>query len=183
MCLNDRQTLFNSESEHEHEHEYDAAASYHLYGPRPSGRCPMDCCSEDYNGNSNSCIGDYEIDFYRIESSIDLRTTCMIRNIPNKYTQSMLVDMINETHHGTFDFIYLRMDFKNKCNVGYAFINFIEPSSIVSFAKRVLGKRWPRFNSDKICHLSYARIQGKQALMEKFRHSKYFWSAKTHTCL
>ncbi|PJF19662.1 hypothetical protein PSACC_00533 [Paramicrosporidium saccamoebae] len=59
------------------------------------------------------------------------------------------------------------MDFKNKCNVGYAFINFVEPASIVTFAQRVLGKRWPRFNSDKICHLSYARIQGKLALLEK----------------
>lgn len=84
----------------------------------------------------------------------------------------MLIDMINETHYGTYDFIYLRMDFKNKCNVGYAFINFIEPSNIITFARRVMGKRWPRFNSDKICQLTYARIQGKGALLEKFRHSK-----------
>lgn len=117
--------------------------------------------------------GEFEIDFSKIESELDIRTTCMIRNIPNKYTQIMLIEMINETHYGTYDFIYLRMDFKNKCNVGYAFINFIEPTSIISFARRVLGKRWPRFNSDKICHLSYARIQGKLALVEKFRHSKY----------
>jgi hypothetical protein len=115
---------------------------------------------------------EFDIDFTKIESDADTRTTCMIRNIPNKYTQTMLIDMINETHFGLFDFIYLRMDFKNKCNVGYAFINFVEPQSIVSFARRVLGKRWPRFNSDKICHLTYARIQGKVALVEKFRHSK-----------
>lgn len=30
---------------------------------------------------------DYEIDFSRIKSGQDTRTTCMIRNIPNKYTQ------------------------------------------------------------------------------------------------
>lgn len=85
----------------------------------------------------------------------------------------MLIDMINETHYGQYDFVYLRMDFRNRCNVGYAFINFIDASSIISFGERVMGKRWPRFNSDKICHLSYARIQGKTALLDKFRHSRY----------
>lgn len=96
----------------------------------------------------------------------------MIRNIPNKYTQQMLIDLIDESHADRYDFIYLRMDFKNKCNVGYAFINFLHPSDVLSFAKRMLGHRWPRFNSEKICELSWARIQGKFALMDKFKHSR-----------
>ncbi|KAF9181804.1 hypothetical protein BGZ51_005168 [Haplosporangium sp. Z 767] len=101
----------------------------------------------------------------------DKRTTFMIRNIPNKYTQSMLLDCINETHFGKFDFLYLRMDFKNKCNVGYAFINFINTDVVASFIKEHVGKKWSRFNSDKICSLSYATIQGRQALIDKFRNS------------
>lgn len=115
---------------------------------------------------------DYTLHLERIISSADRRTTCMIKNIPNKYTQAMLIDMINETHWGAYDFIYLRMDFKNRCNVGYAFVNFIDPLSIATFAQRVMGRKWPRFNSDKICQVTYARIQGKAALLEKFRHSK-----------
>lgn len=39
----------------------------------------------------------------------------------------MLIDFLNETHMQMYDFVYLRMDFKNRCNVGYAFINFVEP--------------------------------------------------------
>ncbi|GJJ75723.1 hypothetical protein EMPS_08081 [Entomortierella parvispora] len=102
---------------------------------------------------------------------VDKRTTYMIRNIPNKYTQEMLLECINETHFGKFDFLYLRMDFKNKCNVGYAFINFINTDVIGSFIESHVGKKWSRFNSDKICSLSYANIQGRQALVEKFRNS------------
>ncbi|KAI7884688.1 hypothetical protein K492DRAFT_204584 [Lichtheimia hyalospora FSU 10163] len=107
----------------------------------------------------------------RVIDGSDTRTTFMIRNIPNKYTQQMLKESIDATHHGTYDFLYLRIDFQNKCNVGYAFINFINVKSVISFAQERVGKRWSRFNSEKRCSLSYANIQGKDALVDKFRNS------------
>jgi hypothetical protein len=55
----------------------------------------------------------------------DNRTTLMIKNIPNKYTQKMLLATIDAEFRGTYDFFYLPIDFKNKCNVGYAFINLV----------------------------------------------------------
>ncbi|KAJ3300403.1 hypothetical protein HK104_000917 [Borealophlyctis nickersoniae] len=121
-----------------------------------------------------------ELNIYDIVMGKDKRTTFMIRNIPNKYTQQMLLDFINETHKGEYDFFYLRMDFKNRCNVGYAFINFTGPSAIVSFAERAVGKRWSKFNSDKVCTLSYANIQGKQALIDKFRNSSVMLEHPTY---
>ncbi|CAG8536674.1 6570_t:CDS:10 [Ambispora gerdemannii] len=63
----------------------------------------------------------------------DGRTTFMIRNIPNKYTQRMLLETLDATHKGQYDFIYLRIDFKNRCNVGYAFINFVDTNAVLSF--------------------------------------------------
>lgn len=98
---------------------------------------------------------------------------------------------------------------QNKCNVGYAFINMVDPSHIVplyevcfllncilvhstsvflpvlcvdyrslayfdriSLSWQTLnGKKWEKFNSEKVASLAYARIQGKAALVAHFQNS------------
>jgi len=113
----------------------------------------------------------YQLDLDRIMRGEDPRTTLMIKNIPNKYTSKMLLAAIDEHHKGTYDFIYLPIDFKNKCNVGYAFINMMSPTRIVPFYKAFNGKKWEKFNSEKVASLAYARIQGKSALVAHFQNS------------
>lgn len=113
----------------------------------------------------------YELDIDRIMRGEDNRTTLMIKNIPNKYTSKMLMAAIDERHPGTYDFIYLPIDFKNKCNVGYAFINMKDPSLIVPFYQAFNGKKWEKFNSEKVASLAYARIQGIAALIAHFQNS------------
>ena len=70
-----------------------------------------------------------------------------------------------------FDFFYLPIDFKNKCNVGYAFINMVRPEYIPPLVEELHGKKWPKFNSEKICNVAYGRIQGKSALVQHFQNS------------
>uniref|UniRef100_A0A6N2LKL3 RRM domain-containing protein n=1 Tax=Salix viminalis TaxID=40686 RepID=A0A6N2LKL3_SALVM len=86
----------------------------------------------------------YELDVDCILRGGDIRTTLMIKNIPNKY---------------------------NKCNVGYAFINMTDPQQIIPFHKAFNGKKWEKFNSEKVASLAYARIQGKTALIAHFQNS------------
>jgi len=107
----------------------------------------------------------------RVLRGMDPRTTLMIRNIPNKYTQKMLLATIDAELKGTYDFFYLPIDFKNKCNVGYAFINLVDTESILRFYDRFNDVRWERFNSEKVASITYARIQGKEALVSHFRNS------------
>eukprot|EP01017_Pseudomicrothorax_dubius_P035042 TRINITY_DN4863_c0_g2_i2.p1 TRINITY_DN4863_c0_g2~~TRINITY_DN4863_c0_g2_i2.p1 ORF type:complete len:218 (+),score=54.48 TRINITY_DN4863_c0_g2_i2:187-840(+) len=111
----------------------------------------------------------FEIDLNRIESNE--KTTLMIKNIPNKYNQNLLLQALERSHKGKFDFFYLPIDFKNKCNVGYAFINFIDTRFIRPFCEEFAGKRWEKFNSEKICEIKYARIQGRDALIQHFKYS------------
>lgn len=94
-----------------------------------------------------------------------------MRNIPNKYNQQMLLEEVNVSHEGTYDFFYLPIDFKNRCNVGYCFINFLDPKHIPPFVNAFNGQRWKSFNSEKVCAVSFARIQGKQAMVARFQNS------------
>ncbi|KFY15247.1 hypothetical protein V492_02134 [Pseudogymnoascus sp. VKM F-4246] len=120
----------------------------------------------------SSAVGQHNVvDVERIRQGLDVRTTIMLRNIPNKIDQQMLKGIIDETSLGFYDFMYLRIDFANNCNVGYAFINFEDPWNIIDFVEARAGQRWNRYNSDKVAEVSYATIQGKDCLVQKFRNS------------
>ncbi|CAI9782123.1 unnamed protein product [Fraxinus pennsylvanica] len=123
------------------------------------------------NGNQIDNWNQFQLDLDKIRSGEDTRTTLMIKNIPNKYTAKMLLATIDEHHKNTYDFLYLPIDFKNKCNVGYAFINMLSPSQIISFYEAFNGKKWEKFNSEKVACLAYARIQGTAALVAHFQNS------------
>lgn len=111
------------------------------------------------------------VDVNKIREGTDVRTTIMLRNIPNKVDQAMLKSIIDESSWGKYDFMYLRIDFANDCNVGYAFINFVDPLDIIDFVNARGNQRWNCFKSDKVAEISYATIQGKDCLVQKFRNS------------
>lgn len=92
------------------------------------------------------------------------KTTVMLRNIPNKYSREMLVRELNKHFRGQFDFVYLPIDFKNKCNVGYGFINFRGAAARRQFVDRFDGaevcKCLPGLNSRKVVEVTPARVHG-----------------------
>ncbi|KAJ5205612.1 RNA recognition motif 2 [Penicillium cf. griseofulvum] len=107
----------------------------------------------------------------RIIDGLDVRSTVMIRNIPNKITADQLKMILDESSFGKYDFLYLRMDFTHRCNVGYAFMNFGDPIDILTLIHAREGKSWPDCISSKRTEISYATLQGKDTLISKFRNS------------
>merc|ERR1719230_2318430 len=62
--------------------------------------------------------------------------TVMIRQIPRHYTQLMfLAEMSCCGFKGLVDFMYFPFDRKKRTNVGYGFVNFIEPQHAWAFAQ------------------------------------------------
>jgi hypothetical protein len=114
---------------------------------------------------------DSKVDIETIELGQDCRTTVMIRNIPNKIDAALFKTILDEHVFGRYDFSYLRIDFTNNCNVGYAFVNFKNPKDIIGLYKGLVGQPWEVFSSDKIADICYATNQGLGTCIEKFRNS------------
>lgn len=100
-------------------------------------------------------------------------TTVMLRNIPNRYTQSMLTALLDEHNFKpNYDFVYLPMDFRNGVNLGYAFVNLLSHEEALRFMETFQGfSRW-FFDSAKVCEVSWAHPhQGLHEHVERYRNS------------
>jgi len=121
------------------------------------------------------------IDFNRILHSYktnDLeilrQTTLMIKNIPMKFSQNDMLNIINEQSRGKYDFFYLPIDIKTKFNMGFAFINMTSPIFILDFYLEFNCCRWidkiQYCNSQKYCEIVYANMQGIQECHKELKN-------------
>lgn len=99
-------------------------------------------------------------------------TTLMVRNIPNKYSQRMVLGVIHKHgFKGTFDFLYVPSDFATRVNVGYCFVNFTSPKYAQEFAKVFHRMHLNGFKSKKLVQISLGTTQGFDANIKKFEDS------------
>lgn len=114
----------------------------------------------------------YTINIEDIINGKDKRTTIMIRNIPNKYKAQSFREEINKFFFHTYDIFYLPIDYVKRSNLGYCFINFLNPLYIILFYDLYFRKKWENYNGDKICDLSYAKYQGREELIQHYSKGK-----------
>ncbi|XP_024530198.1 protein terminal ear1 [Selaginella moellendorffii] len=103
------------------------------------------------------------------------RTTLMIRNIPNKYSLRIVIRVLDQhciTYNNglgedekvsAYDFVYLPVDFMNRSNLGYAFVNFTTVVATKRLHNDFHGRRWEEFKSRK----------GREQLEEHFKNSRF----------
>lgn len=97
-------------------------------------------------------------------------TTLMIRNIPNHYTQRQLINELDDLgFKGTFDFLYIPLDKGTMSNVGYAFVNFVEPEWAERCMTAFQSYRFKRHR--KIAAVSIAHIQGLEANLAHYENA------------
>jgi len=111
---------------------------------------------------------------YRSIAREQAPTTLMIRNIPNRYTQRELIMELEDLGFtGTFDFLYIPLDKGTMSNVGYAFVNFVEPAWAEKCMAAFQNYRFKRHRkiSGKIATISVAHIQGLEANLAHYENA------------
>jgi hypothetical protein len=111
-------------------------------------------------------------------------TTMMIRNIPSRYSQhDLMMDLAALGFAGTFDFLYIPMDKSTSSNVGYAFVNFIDPywaSKCMQSFENYRFTRYSRHGSKKVATVSVAHLQGLAKNLEHYEKSAVNASRHVH---
>merc|ERR1719174_802352 len=88
--------------------------------------------------------------------------TLMLRNLPNKINQPKLLSRL-QSYRNKIDFLYLPTDFENKCNLGYAFINFVDGAAAARFKAEFNDKKLPGCRrSHKVLAVQPARVQSEE---------------------
>ena len=92
-------------------------------------------------------------------------TTVMVRNVPRKCTQRMLLnDIVMEGYGEAIDFVYLPTDISTGKNLGYAFVNFTHPYYAETFRKSFHKKHLSSMRGSRTgLSVSFAVIQGLEA--------------------
>lgn len=110
-----------------------------------------------------------QIEFERIlyaeemgDDEVLRQTTLMIRNIPIKFSQADMLELVDEKFEGQYDYFYLPKDVKTQCGLGFAFINMIHPMFILDFFLEFNCIKWSekvaKCNSNKYCEITYANV-------------------------
>jgi hypothetical protein len=102
-----------------------------------------------------------------------MRTTVMMRNVPNNLDRDELIRLVdNEGFAGSYNLVYLPIDFKSKAGLGYAFIDFQRNEDAEKFFEVFQGFTKWTMGSDKVCDISWSvALQGIDEHVKRYRNS------------
>jgi len=96
----------------------------------------------------------------------------MLRNLPNRYGQAELLELLKSNGFSCYDFVYLPMDFRNGVNLGYAFVNTLTHQDALAAIAAFQGFSSWTPDCEKICEVSWAHPhQGLEEHVERYRNS------------
>jgi len=98
--------------------------------------------------------------------------TLMVRNIPVRYTQDMLLK--EWPNSCTYDFLYLPICIDRKRNVSFAFVNFVTPEAATQFHGAWHKQRLAHFSARKPLDISPADVQGRDENLLQIIRNKTF---------
>lgn len=104
--------------------------------------------------------------------------TLMVRNIPVRYTQDMLLK--EWPSQGSYDFLYLPICIDRKRNASFAFVNFTSAEAALAFQARWQKQRLEQYSSRKSLDISPADVQGRDENLLQIVRNKTFRIRNLH---
>jgi hypothetical protein len=107
-------------------------------------------------------------------------TTLMVKNIPNRVTREDFAgEIMSKMPIGSFDFVYLPIDFKTRSGFGYAFINMTSDVNVDLFVANLHKRRLACADGiySKPLEVTVARVQGFTANINRLISSPVLFQA------
>jgi len=114
-----------------------------------------------------------------VSGNVASQTTVMLRHLPSGYTRAMLLELL-DSHgfKGSYDFVYLPVDFVKWVGFGYAFVNMVSNEEALRVWRHFDGfSAFPgHVDADgagpRACDVSWGDpLQGLSAHIERYRNS------------
>lgn len=100
------------------------------------------------------------------------RTTLMLRHVPSEFNRTRLLEILDETFPGSYDFVYLPINFQTSQCLGFAFINFTDCTQAERARQYFQGFRAWGMPCKEVCETCWSdAYQGLAANIERCRNS------------
>eukprot|EP00929_Paragymnodinium_shiwhaense_P113461 TRINITY_DN8174_c0_g1_i5.p1 TRINITY_DN8174_c0_g1~~TRINITY_DN8174_c0_g1_i5.p1 ORF type:complete len:401 (+),score=74.69 TRINITY_DN8174_c0_g1_i5:141-1343(+) len=105
-------------------------------------------------------------------------TTVMLQNVPHQLDRDEFCRKLHQQgFEQKYDFLYLPINPESSRNYGYAFINLNSAEATLKFVEQFHNvdatKALPGHISSKVSHVNYAKVQGREANMHRFKGSEF----------
>jgi len=103
----------------------------------------------------------------------ETRTSIMLKGLPETYKRSTVLQLLEtEGFSGSFDFVYVPIEFKQLKILGYVLINLVSPTEALRFFKHFEGFSDWGLPCDSIGTVAWCSpTQGLKAQIERYRNS------------
>ena len=111
-----------------------------------------------------------ELNGHKILTGEDKRSTILIKNLPRNMTKNQLKLILEKI--ANINFIYIPLFMMSSDNLRCAFVNVVNPKSIIDIYIKLKRFNFQYDNPDTKIEICYSYLQGKKALIDNFREER-----------
>ena len=111
-----------------------------------------------------------ELNGHKIFTGEDKRSTILIKNLPKTMTKNQLKLILEKI--ANINFIYIPLFMLTQDNLRCAFVNVVNPKSIIDIYLKLKKLNFEYDNPNTKLEICYSYLQGKKALLDNFREER-----------